>query len=651
MSRPRTTSTKSKPAYPRLSFVPETPPIINNFPLQPPATPPHRTIFSSSPTARKLSKRKPGTKPLSAQNNRSSCTLPAHPSAPPSAYRHPHSEPTTAEPSWIARPHSYQGEQSVASDIECIDSSSHGSDVRFHRRLSLRSSRLFRRVSTHLNDSMWSHTDKGTNWRNDAQRSWTDQKISGARSDDNHPTYRWQRQNFSESSFDSAEALYIRPPLTRREAGSSVYSHVAATAPLSPTQESSKYSATLTPPVPDLLSTPSDLSHIATDSSLSCRTDDFFSAFPSQEEVTSAQINVTTLGNFSKPRRDAGLALAIADDKVSDEVLVERLERLRIAQGTPGVLGATCIWDTSGQEDDHLSRHLSSGDNVELGRATSNVAETVSYPSSSSWLVARRALLVVRELVRTERHYVSSLKQLLEPPTSAPPTRTKPHRAFTLPTRKSTTNLSLSALRRQTEPVPSIPNTRCPPLMASYARNLVEVGESLLDGFERDMTVTGISSTFINVMSSYLSSPVATSAGTGEAAFVAWCGVVGTWFVGNEEEAVRKRSLKLTKRKSVYEKGNASDAHSLGATTFSSLSSPVSPSSSSPTAQREPRVRDLAILPTQRVMRYVLLLRDLLAHTPTTSPSREIVSKAVDTAVALADKCDRAQNNSAFLRR
>ncbi|KAL0951647.1 hypothetical protein HGRIS_008327 [Hohenbuehelia grisea] len=60
-------------------------------------------------------------------------------------------------------------------------------------------------------------------------------------------------------------------------------------------------------------------------------------------------------------------------------------------------------------------------------------------------------------------------------------------------------------------------------------------------------------------------------------------------------------------------------------------------------------VRDLAILPTQRVMRYVLLYRDLLAHTPATSPSRVLVERAVEAASRVAQKCDRAQGNAAFL--
>ncbi|KAI0699383.1 hypothetical protein C8T65DRAFT_709973 [Cerioporus squamosus] len=61
-------------------------------------------------------------------------------------------------------------------------------------------------------------------------------------------------------------------------------------------------------------------------------------------------------------------------------------------------------------------------------------------------------------------------------------------------------------------------------------------------------------------------------------------------------------------------------------------------------------VRDLAIQPTQRVMRYVLQYRDLLDHTPTTSPSRGLVERAYESALRIAKKCDRAQAHAAFFR-
>ncbi|TBU38429.1 hypothetical protein BD309DRAFT_874399 [Dichomitus squalens] len=65
--------------------------------------------------------------------------------------------------------------------------------------------------------------------------------------------------------------------------------------------------------------------------------------------------------------------------------------------------------------------------------------------------------------------------------------------------------------------------------------------------------------------------------------------------------------------------------------------------------ERKMTVRDLAIQPVQRVMRYVLQYRDLLEHTPTSSPSRALVERAYDSALRIAKKCDRAQAHAAFL--
>lgn len=65
--------------------------------------------------------------------------------------------------------------------------------------------------------------------------------------------------------------------------------------------------------------------------------------------------------------------------------------------------------------------------------------------------------------------------------------------------------------------------------------------------------------------------------------------------------------------------------------------------------ERKLSVRDLAIQPTQRVMRYVMLYRDLLDHTPQSSPSHALVESALETAQRIAKNCDRAQDNAAFI--
>jgi len=49
------------------------------------------------------------------------------------------------------------------------------------------------------------------------------------------------------------------------------------------------------------------------------------------------------------------------------------------------------------------------------------------------------------------------------------------------------------------------------------------------------------------------------------------------------------------------------------------------------------------------VNRSLLPLLDLLSHTPPTSSSRVFVEQAVDAACRIADKCNRAQGNAAFI--
>ncbi|KZT08651.1 uncharacterized protein LAESUDRAFT_47174 [Laetiporus sulphureus 93-53] len=103
------------------------------------------------------------------------------------------------------------------------------------------------------------------------------------------------------------------------------------------------------------------------------------------------------------------------------------------------------------------------------------------------------------------------------------------------------------------------------------------------------------------------------------------------------------RTLSMWKRKSV-----PSSLSNLP----TSVGLPSSPTGMSPTTEEKKlTVRDLAIQPTQRVMRYVLQYKDLLQHTPATSPSRGLVERALESALRIASKCDRAQGNSTFLRR
>ncbi|KZO96335.1 hypothetical protein CALVIDRAFT_113392 [Calocera viscosa TUFC12733] len=56
-------------------------------------------------------------------------------------------------------------------------------------------------------------------------------------------------------------------------------------------------------------------------------------------------------------------------------------------------------------------------------------------------------------------------------------------------------------------------------------------------------------------------------------------------------------------------------------------------------------VREVAVMPTQRVPRYVLMYRELLHFTPPSSPSRPLVERALEGALRIAARCDAAQRH------
>lgn len=113
----------------------------------------------------------------------------------------------------------------------------------------------------------------------------------------------------------------------------------------------------------------------------------------------------------------------------------------------------------------------------------------------AEWKAARKALFCCRELVRTEKNYQARLRQFLVVETS--------HPMYSL--------------------------------MISYIRALLSASEALLVRLVDDPSAWGVSAAFIACEEEL------------ESAFVAWCGIVGEFFVDGEEKD-KKLSRKLTKR-------------------------------------------------------------------------------------------------------
>ncbi|KAJ7193348.1 hypothetical protein GGX14DRAFT_379115 [Mycena pura] len=332
------------------------------------------------------------------------------------------------------------------------------------------------------------------------------------------------------------------------------------------------------------------------------------------------------------PNRRWTLAMALTDDGISDELLVEKLEALRSRSRAGSVAASDAddpadwdrVWAACNDEldaDDDMPPPPPLKDALYPISSSSSMPALPTQPTAS-WQSARRALLTCRELVRTERHYLTALQRLIAGDTRAAP----------------------------------------PPLMQTYAAALARESAAMLRRMEHDPSAWGVSVALLGAEDAL------------DAAFVAWCGIVGEWFVNVPQPQPRRLSKTRSRVVSDYggddeEAGTAkrrpwrhsslgASARASSALSLLSLSSePPSPMTSTfakPKSRREndarPTVRDLAIVPTQRLMRYVLLYRDLLEHTPEQSPARALVAQAVEVALRIAQRCDRAQGNAAFLK-
>ena len=267
-------------------------------------------------------------------------------------------------------------------------------------------------------------------------------------------------------------------------------------------------------------------------------------------------------------------AMAMTNDDITDETLVEQLERIRLRKNHLDQLDD--FWDL----DHLLFRGLQSS--------------FPSLPDSTSthqWHTARRLLLTCRELLRTERHYLVSLQALLSSQTHGSP----------------------------------------PPLMLTYVDQLVKLSQSYLASMLSDPSSSGVATAFLHV-----EQPM-------DNVFVRWCSVVGLWF-DNTKDNSRPCSRKLTKPckclndelKDPEQDEHDQDEHeddplagsrlkinswrrSLASLTDLATNTQKKdktlllqpPINGKP---KKPSIRDLAILPTQRIMRYVLLYRGLSFH-------------------------------------
>ena len=334
----------------------------------------------------------------------------------------------------------------------------------------------------------------------------------------------------------------------------------------------------------------------------------------SRDQVGATSTSVTTTNG--KTTRRWTLTSALTDEGISDEGLVKELEKMR----------DVVEWDCAPIDKD--------GHDF----ISSSPPPSPCNPSDP-WLITQRALLTTRELILTERHYLSSLLLLLSPDSTLTPV---------------------------------------PEMMLLHAKELADVSKRLLKGMEGEPSARGVAEAFAEIGGGL-------SEDGAESAFVGWCGAVGGWF--QDDLADTQAAVGAKRKRKIESVGGSGEYHFMisehessgpGGVTFptstgehahtSPLKRTVSTwrksmpsvtglseggvwrrdkdkerdrekdkdeggspygrsriafdegrsSSVSMTLNsigkpvRKPAVRDLAILPTQRVTRYVLLYRGML---------------------------------------
>jgi hypothetical protein len=312
-------------------------------------------------------------------------------------------------------------------------------------------------------------------------------------------------------------------------------------------------------------------------------------------------------------------AMTITDDGITDEKLVDDLEDMRIKE----VVGDSTAFDPYplglGPPPFYQTQLYDSYAEYPLQAGEASQEDTL--PVDSSWNAARQVFLLCREFVRTERRYLASLKTLITNGTSSPP----------------------------------------PASMLPYLPGLITASDHLLERIEGNPSVQGVSDAFLAC--EYIL----------KESFVNWCSVVGQFFDCNEKMKYKAEPEDVSmSTPSSFSSGKLLRSPRSRPTqmrTDSNLSVVVpEPNKIRKNTKARPAVRDLAILPTQRIMRYVLLFKgsciDLLVNdllsiligdfpefyslTPTTLPSFIAVEKALQVAQSIADESNKAQGHSAF---
>jgi hypothetical protein len=246
--------------------------------------------------------------------------------------------------------------------------------------------------------------------------------------------------------------------------------------------------------------------------------------------------------------------MVLSDDGISDDKLVDQLEDMRVKEpfqrrrwpaSSPTPIYQAVLNDSYGEyppESDEFA---------------------VDDLSDASWNTARQALLLCREMLQTERRYLTSLRILAKGETSTFP----------------------------------------PLTMFYHLPNLITASEEFLQLMTRNLSVRGVSEAFLAVQEKL------------NEAFINWCNVVGTFSADDGRNAIDDLDSGFADEPVANLRRAASTPISDAQDSTAESVSIIEPNKIRRNGKKQPSVRELAILPTQRIARYVLLFKGLFSYT------------------------------------
>jgi len=278
----------------------------------------------------------------------------------------------------------------------------------------------------------------------------------------------------------------------------------------------------------------------------------------------------------------------------------------------------------SSEESEVISNELG------IGHTTGNFP-SAPFTNDDDWKKEVKALFLIRELVQTERSYAAHLESLLIVVLkwTGTTSSTRLPTNVLMPTQPSSSSQPL----RMPTPTPTTP----PHLVTlrQMLPKLISVSRALVYSIEESPTSEGVARSFLSMLDRF------------EDVHVGWHGVVGaTLRMLRAAESSKSKAKGRLGRVPVAPPTTDPPRRPSRADTSSGDLAESDRRDKSRSEPKELSAVDVAIMPTQRIPRYVLLLRDLLSYTSADTEAYATLEAALRAVQELGHRCDLASGST-----